>query len=117
MRKTRRAPRRVRAYPELQSLANSTMTYAFTWTDSALPAKDVYLVNGQMQPRLAMASNTWIIFDVVNAVGDHVVEVEIRNAVLGGALAGACVVAACGGLWAPHGGAGQALEQAPASGG
>ncbi len=35
-------------------------------------------------PPRACAQNTWVVFDVVNAVGDHTVELEIRTGILGG---------------------------------
>ncbi len=38
----------------LSSMASSTLPASFSWSDPSIPAKDVYLVNGQMQPSLAL---------------------------------------------------------------
>lgn len=42
---------------------------------------DVLLVNGLWQPRMAMAPGSWHRFDIVNAVGDLYIELEVRTAV------------------------------------
>ena len=46
--------------------------------------KDILLVNGQYQPRLAMLPKEWRRFEVVNAQGQLYMELEIRSAVAGG---------------------------------
>ncbi len=49
---------------------------------------DVYLTNGLYQPSLRVAPGAWTRLEVVNAVGDTYLELEIRT----GVALGACLV-------------------------
>jgi hypothetical protein len=46
---------------------------------------DVYLTNGLYQPSLAVAPGAWTRMEVVNAVGDTYLELEVRTGVALGA--------------------------------
>ena len=71
-------PFRVSPYTELASISNIPINPVYV--DSSV--QDVYLINGQFQPKLAFATNEEIIIDLVNASGDTTLEIDIREQVI-----------------------------------
>ena len=72
-------PFRIYDYQYLASQGGSEMP--LDATVAAGDVTDVLLVNGQRQPTLALGVNVWTRFELVNAVGDVFLELEVRTGV------------------------------------
>ncbi|KAI8611866.1 hypothetical protein BC830DRAFT_624492 [Chytriomyces sp. MP71] len=70
-------PFTVRTYQYLSDQTGSTLPINAVFTDSTV--QDVYMVNGQFQPQLAMTTGVQVVLDIVNAVGDVIIELDIRD--------------------------------------
>lgn len=76
-------PFRIVDYQELRGTINDQMSLDAVVGADAIT--DVYLTNGQFQPTLTVAPGAWTRLEVLNAVGDTYVELELRSeVVLGG---------------------------------
>jgi len=78
-------PFTVRTYTDLIRLSGDKLNPNFSFINQNV--QDIYYVNGQFQPIYKMQAGTNIIFDMVNAVGDHTIEIEIRSQIGGGSTA------------------------------
>eukprot|EP00164_Ancoracysta_twista_P002674 GFYU01003557.1.p1 GENE.GFYU01003557.1~~GFYU01003557.1.p1 ORF type:complete len:774 (-),score=245.48 GFYU01003557.1:166-2487(-) len=72
-------PFRIIDVQELRSLSSDSSALSATVGSEGI--SDVYLVNGQWQPKLSINQGEWNRFDLCNAVGDTYIEVEIRDTV------------------------------------
>ncbi|KAJ1557534.1 hypothetical protein HK405_015777, partial [Cladochytrium tenue] len=79
-------PFRVRTFADLSSISNLPINPQFQNSSY----QDVYFVNGQFQPKLRFSTNQEIILDILNAVGDHVLELDIREQVQGASITEKC---------------------------
>lgn len=71
-------PFTVWTYTDLHGRVGATDSIGASYSYSSVT--DAWAVNGQYQPQHAMAPGEWQIFDVVNAAGDRILELEINTA-------------------------------------
>lgn len=76
-------PFATRSIPHLMNIMGDTTALNFVQTPSHT-LTDVLLTNGQLQPRASLRVGEWRRFDILSAVGDVFLELEIRTAVNGG---------------------------------
>jgi hypothetical protein len=72
-------PFRIIDYQEYRTKTADAMTLNAVVGSAGI--SDVYLTNGQYQPKLTIAPGQWVRLEMVNAVGDTFIEVELRDAV------------------------------------
>ena len=65
-------------YKQLHAAAGDTLAAGTVFTGAANVA-DAFLVNGLYQPQKTIKKNEWVIFDIVNAVGDRILELELGS--------------------------------------
>jgi hypothetical protein len=75
-------PFRIVDYMELSDAIINQLDPDFEFADEDV--KDVYLTNGQFQPSLTIQPGEWHRFELINAVGDTYLEVEVRTEIDGG---------------------------------
>ncbi|KAI8835380.1 Cupredoxin [Chytriomyces cf. hyalinus JEL632] len=78
----------VRTYEYLSNLLKSQVPINAEYTNSSV--KDVYFINGQFQPQLAMTPGTPVVLDMVNAVGDVNIELDIRDSPQASSVSSSC---------------------------
>ncbi|KAJ3266664.1 hypothetical protein HDU77_011413 [Chytriomyces hyalinus] len=78
----------VRTYEYLSSLLKSQVPINAEYFNSSV--KDIYFINGQFQPKLAMMPGTPVVLDIVNAVGDVVIELDIRDSPQASSVSSSC---------------------------
>ncbi|KAJ3232953.1 hypothetical protein HDU78_006731 [Chytriomyces hyalinus] len=78
----------VRTYEYLSSLLKSQVPINAEYVNSSV--KDIYFINGQFQPKLAMMPGTPVVLDIVNAVGDVVIELDIRDSPQASSVSSSC---------------------------
>ncbi|KAJ3244958.1 hypothetical protein HDU78_010131 [Chytriomyces hyalinus] len=81
-------PFTVRTYEYLSSLLKSQVPINAEYVNSSV--KDIYFINGQFQPKLAMMPGTPVVLDIVNAVGDVVIELDIRDSPQASSVSSSC---------------------------
>ncbi|KAJ3292271.1 hypothetical protein HDU76_007181, partial [Blyttiomyces sp. JEL0837] len=81
-------PFRVSTYPDLS--VKSTLPINAAYVNSNY--KDIYNINGQFQPKLYMTVGENVVIDIVNAVGDHLLELDIRESVQGASVTNKCTM-------------------------
>ncbi|KAJ3277974.1 hypothetical protein HDU76_010090, partial [Blyttiomyces sp. JEL0837] len=81
-------PFRVSTYVDLSSASN--MPINASYIDSNY--QDIYNINGQFQPKLYMTTGENVVIDIVNAVGDHNLELDIRESVQGTSITTKCTI-------------------------
>ena len=64
-------------YTTLHTAVGAEDAMGISYVDSSIT--DAWCVNGQYQPQHAMAPGEWQIFDIVNAGGDRILELEINT--------------------------------------
>ncbi|TPX31479.1 hypothetical protein SmJEL517_g05185 [Synchytrium microbalum] len=72
-------PFKVKTYVDLTTSAGSTLPVGATYVNSSV--QDIYMVNGQFQPTFSATTGEQFIVDLVNAVGDHYIEFDIRESI------------------------------------
>ena len=89
-------PFRIISYQTLRDATGDNIPMDVTLTPNpgtADQVTDLLMVNGQRQPNLAMRTGVWNRFELVNAVGDVFLEVEVRTGVaVGGGGVSACTM-------------------------
>lgn len=70
-------PFTVFTYTSLHTKVGATESIGAIYADAAVT--DAWCVNGQYQPKHAMAPGEWQVFDIVNAAGDRILELEINT--------------------------------------
>lgn len=81
-------PFMVRTYETLSTLTGNTLSINPEYTNSSY--KDIYFTNGQFQPYYSMTTGEGVVFDMLNAVGDHVLEIELRTGLNGTGSTSSC---------------------------
>ncbi|KAJ3244248.1 hypothetical protein HDU77_009984 [Chytriomyces hyalinus] len=81
-------PFTVRTYEYLSSLLKSQVPINAEYVNSSV--KDIYFINGQFQPKLAMMPGTPVVLDIVNAVGDVIIELDIRDSPQASSVSSSC---------------------------
>ncbi|KAJ3027651.1 UNVERIFIED_CONTAM: hypothetical protein HDU68_003409 [Siphonaria sp. JEL0065] len=81
-------PFTVRTYTYLSSITKNTLPINPTFTNSSV--QDIYMVNGQFQPKFSMTTGVQYILDIVNAVGDTIIELDIRDSISGTSVSTQC---------------------------
>eukprot|EP00930_Biecheleria_cincta_P073471 TRINITY_DN6075_c0_g1_i2.p1 TRINITY_DN6075_c0_g1~~TRINITY_DN6075_c0_g1_i2.p1 ORF type:complete len:1800 (+),score=161.76 TRINITY_DN6075_c0_g1_i2:120-5519(+) len=94
-------PFRIVSYQELSTKMGDTLPLNFqaSVANGDYGGGSVLLVNGQLQPKLSLTVGQWTIFELVNAVGDSYIELEIRTAVNGGSTACSMTLLAIDGVY------------------
>ncbi len=70
-------PFTVRTYPEFIKLNKDSLNPNFSWSNPNY--QDIYLTNGQFQPNYSMSAGQNVIFDVLNASGDQILELQVMS--------------------------------------
>jgi FtsP/CotA-like multicopper oxidase with cupredoxin domain len=70
-------------YQQLQAATGDTLAPGTVFTGAANVA-DAFLTNGQYMPQKTVKKDEWVIFDIVNAVGDRILELELRSSFTAG---------------------------------
>ncbi|KAJ3396938.1 hypothetical protein HDU80_009796 [Chytriomyces hyalinus] len=81
-------PFTVRTYEYLSNLLKSQVPINAEYANSSV--KDIYFINGQFQPQLAMMPGTPVVLDIVNAVGDVIIELDIRDSPQASSVSSSC---------------------------
>jgi hypothetical protein len=81
-------PFKVRTYTELSAISN--ISICATFEDDTV--QDIYMINGQFQPKLRISTNEEVVLDLINASGDTTLEIDVREAVQGTSISSKCTL-------------------------
>ncbi|KAL0479911.1 hypothetical protein AKO1_007348 [Acrasis kona] len=83
-------PLKVHTYTSLRGWTGDSVNPQVSWYNTN--QQDVYMTNGQFQPTYNMVAGQPIIFDMLNAVGDHNLEIQIMSTVGGSTSSLPCTI-------------------------
>ncbi|KAJ3228413.1 hypothetical protein HDU81_006177 [Chytriomyces hyalinus] len=81
-------PFTVRTYEYISNRIKSQVPINAEYANASV--KDIYFINGQFQPQLAMLPGKPVVLDIVNAVGDVFIELDIRDSPQASTVSSSC---------------------------
>ncbi|KAJ3228414.1 hypothetical protein HDU81_006178 [Chytriomyces hyalinus] len=81
-------PFTVRTYEYLSNAIKSQVPINAEYFNASV--KDIYFINGRFQPQLAMLPGKPVVLDIVNAVGDVNIELDIRDSPQASTVSSSC---------------------------